>query len=341
MDSLKNYLSNQFSRTFFVVFLPLFFIVTLVYFVRISLLTSQIKVNILELMELYLYFLPSIIFYTLPISFIVALSSLFIRLSNDNELTALYSLGVSSKDIVLRYFKLAVLFSSLLLVVSLLGMPIAKQEFNVFKTDKLYEAKLNFTPSSLGQKFGDYYLYIEKQVGNKFENIVIFSKKDDNSEQIFVASGGLISKDRNGRASFNLLDGYGYTHNKEKNLLQAKYDSLKAFDTREKESTHIDTIKGYWLQAKTDSEIKNRLMFFIFVGLIPILSLFLISAFSMINPRYQGNKSIFVVLIVVVSLYAFASILDSMGTIYILITGVILSIWGGKWLFSRRVERYF
>jgi lipopolysaccharide export system permease protein len=340
MASLKSYLSNQFSRTFFVVFLPLFFIVTLVYFVRISILTAQIKVDVLELLELYLYFLPSIIFYTLPISFIVSLSTVLVRLSSENELIALYSLGVDSKSIILNYFKLATIFSVLLLVTSLLAMPIAKQSYNAFKSDKIYDAKLNFTPGSLGQKFGDYYLYIEKQVGNTFQNIVIFSKKENNDEKIFVAKEGSLVKDASNASSFKLLNGYGYTTDAN-NILQIKYSSLSAFDTRDKEAAHFDKIVEYWLKAKNDEETMHRLLFFVFVSLIPLLSIFGVAAFSMINPRYQGNSSFAVILAMIVLLYAFASLLDKMGNIYILIAGVTVVIFGGRWIFKQRVERYF
>ncbi len=339
MANLKSYLSNQFSRTFFVVFLPLFFIVTLVYFVRISILTAQIKVDLFELLELYLYFLPSIIFYTLPISFIVSLSTVLVRLSSENELIALYSLGVDSKSIILNYFKLATIFSILLLATSLLAMPMAKQSYNAFKSDKIYDAKLNFTPGSLGQKFGDYYLYIEKQIGSTFQNIIIFSKKDNNNEKIFVAKEGLLVKDASS-SSFKLLNGYGYTTNDD-NILQIKYSSLSAFDTRDKDAIHFDKIVEYWLKAQNDQETMHRLLFFSFVSLIPILSIFGVAAFSMINPRYQGNSSFSVIIVMIVLLYAFASLLDKMGNIYMLIAGVASVVFGGRWLFKQRVERYF
>lgn len=45
MVSIRGYLSNNFTKTFLTVFLPFFFIISLVYLVKISILTAKIQID--------------------------------------------------------------------------------------------------------------------------------------------------------------------------------------------------------------------------------------------------------------------------------------------------------
>ena len=64
---LKKYLLRIYSDTFFPIFSTLFVITSIIYLVRISTLTSVMQINFLELLELYAYIIPTILFYTFPI----------------------------------------------------------------------------------------------------------------------------------------------------------------------------------------------------------------------------------------------------------------------------------
>ncbi len=50
--------------------------------------------------QLFGYNLPAMLFYTLPVSFMVAVVTMLLRLSNENELTALFALGIKSNRVV-------------------------------------------------------------------------------------------------------------------------------------------------------------------------------------------------------------------------------------------------
>lgn len=340
MARIKDYLSSNFTKTFSVIFLPFFAIVSLVYFVRISMLTAQIQLNFAELFQLYGYFLPSILFYTLPVSFITTIALILVRLSHDNELSALYALGISSSKIIKNYLWLAILFSALLLSISFLAMPIAKQMYNAFRITKASEAKFNINAASLGQKFDDYYLYIGEQVGAKFHDIVIYNPKSQTGEKIFISKSGQIINNENEQASVILEDGYGYTYYKN-DLQQVKFQTLRAYDTSPQEKISFESIAHYWGQMKNDDSTMKRALFFIFISLIPLLSLYSVAAFTMINARYQSNHSFIVIFAISLICYSFASFLERFGNVYWLLGGIMLLVIGGKWLFSRQVVRYF
>ena len=96
MVSTRGYISLNFTKAFLTIFLPFFLIISLVYLVNISSLTAKIQLSFGELLTLYSYSIPNIIFYTLPLSFIAALANTLSKLSTDNELIALYALGLKA-----------------------------------------------------------------------------------------------------------------------------------------------------------------------------------------------------------------------------------------------------
>jgi len=340
MVSIRGYVSTNFTKSFLTIFVPFFLIISLIYLVKIAALTAQIQLTFPELLQLYSYSVPDIVFYTLPLSFITALANVLIKLSTDNELIVLYALGLNANRILRGLIVIAALFSILLLVISFLAMPMSKQLYKSFKEEKKTEAKLNIVPGKLGQKFGDYYIYVkEKKEDGSFKHLVIYNRTDMSQEQFFAAQTGKMNK-HNGQTSLLLQNGYGYTYSKD-SLQQAKYKTLEAFDTKQKKQYHFQDTIAYWSKAPHDSRIRHRLYFFLFVSLIPLLSVYLVAAFSMINPRYQSNHSFSVIFLTTLLLYLIASSLEKWGTVPLLLAAIIATFVAGYYLFAKRVARYF
>ncbi len=340
MVSIRGYISTNFTKSFMTIFLPFFFIISLIYLVKISALTAQIQISFGELLQLFSYSIPDIIFYTLPLSFIAALANTLLRLSSDNELIALYALGMPAGRILRGIWLIALLFSLLLLTISFLAMPMSKQLYKSFKDEKKAEAKLNIIPGKLGQKFGDFYVYVkEKEDNGLFHDLVIYNRTDMKNEQFFAAKKGKMNKN-NGQTSLLLYNGFGYTYSKD-HLQQAEYKTLEAFDSVKPQSFHFENIIAYWKKAAGDSRIMHRLFFFLYVSLIPILALYMVSAFTMINPRYQENHAFTIIFGTTLLLYLTASSLEKWGTPLLLVAAVILTVAAGYLLFQKRVARYF
>jgi len=339
MVNVKAYISSNFTKSFLTIFLPFFLIISLVFLVKISRLTSKIQIDFLEILQLYSYSIPEIIFYTLPLSFIAALANMLQKLSQENELIALYALGLKANKVLRSALLLGVLFSLLLLAISLLAMPLSKQFYKEFKTTKKSEAKLNIVPGKLGQKFGEYYIYVKENRNEVFQNIVIYNRTKKDEEQFFSSQEGKLNKN-NGVTSLLLNDGYGYTYTQEK-LQQAKYKSLEVFDTTQNKAFTFENIVTLWSKATTDIKMLRRILFFIFVSLIPFLSVYLVASFTMINPRYQKNHSFVVIFITTLVLYTLASSLEKWGTFPLLFIVIITLYFFGRWLFKKRVTRYF
>jgi lipopolysaccharide export system permease protein len=339
MVNVKLYISSNFVRSFLTIFLPFFLIISLIYLVKIAGLTSKIQITFLELLKLYSYSIPDIMFYTLPLSFVAALANVLVKLSQDNELIALYALGLNANRILRRLLILSILFSILLASISFLAMPLSKQLYKSFKEEKKAEAKLNIIPGELGQKFGDHYIYVKEKEGELFNDMVVYNRTDQNNEQFFAAQTGKLNNQPN-VSSLLLNDGYGYTYSDVK-LQQAQYASLEVFDSVKKRPYKFEDIVEHWSQAATNEKRMKRVLFFTFVSLIPLLSLYLVASFTMINPRYQTNHSFLVIFATSFVLYVIASALDKWGTPLILVTAIISVAIIGQWFFSKRVSRYF
>jgi len=340
MVNVKSYVSSNFTKAFLIIFLPFFLIISLVYLVKISALTTQIQITMGELLQLYSYSVPDIVFYTLPLSFIAALANVLLKLSQDNELIALYALGLKADKVLRSLLLLGILFSLLLGAISFLAMPLSKQLYKEFTHTKKSEAKINIVAGKLGQKFGDYYIYVKEKKGDDtFDNIVIYNRTLKDEEQFFASHDGEIHKNA-GVTSLQLNNGYGYTYSKEK-LQQAKYASLEVYDKVETKTFKFEDIVEHWAKAATNEKRMHRALFFIFVSLIPILCVYLVAAFSMINPRYQENRSFIVIFVTALGLYMTASSLEKWGTFIFLILTIIFTFALGRWLFQHRVARYF
>ncbi|RLA62913.1 MAG: YjgP/YjgQ family permease [Epsilonproteobacteria bacterium] len=339
MVNVKAYISSNFTKSFLTIFLPFFLIISLVYLVKISALTAKIQITFIELLSLYAYSVPDIIFYTLPLSFIASLANVLTKLSQDNELMALYALGLKAKKILASILLLAFLFSLLLLSISFLAMPLSKQFYNAFKEEKKAEAKLNIVAGKLGQKFGNYYIYVKDEKEGIFNDLVIYNRTDKKNEQFFSSQTGQI-KHKEMLTSLLLNKGYGYTYS-ENRLQQSKYKTLEVYDSAQQKGFTFEGVAAHWTKAKDNIKMMHRLLFFIFVSLIPLLSVYLIAAFTMINPRYQSNRSFIVIFVSTLGLYTIASSLEKWGNFFTLGMSILFVISLGYWLFTKRVARYF
>lgn len=339
MVSIRSYLSSNFTKTFLTLFLPFFFIISLVYLVKISILTAKIQITFPELIQLFAYSIPTILFHTIPISFIASTASTLQRLSADNELIALFALGIPARKIMYPLILVAILFSILLFIISFATMPQTNQLYNAFKDSKKAEMTFNIIPEEFGQKFGRYYIYISDAENGKFKKTTIYYQDDNHSDQIISAnSSEMLNKD--GVFSLILHDGKAYIFEKDI-LRQMKYKKLQTYDTLSKHGAAIAGVEDYWHQSLSDDQRRRKMLFYGFISLIPILSLYLVASFSIINPRYQKGHLFIVIGASAILLYFIASSLDKYGTPLMLGVSIVTFLILGIVLFQKQVSRYF
>jgi len=150
-------------------------------------------VSIFHVLKIFLFFLPYVLIFTIPISVLAAVLLGFGRLSSDNEITALRTSGMSllkvTSPVIICGF-----------IISLFNIPLNDRILpeSEFAARKLIKQVGVSNPMALVEPgvfikgFKDYILFIHSIKGNKLENIRIYQPRDDKPTRTIVAKRGEI-----------------------------------------------------------------------------------------------------------------------------------------------------
>lgn len=299
VSKLFKYLGDQLFSSFLSFFLPLFGIASLIFFIKLVSVTAVIPMDFKELLELYLFILPQILFFTLPIAFFAAAIGALHRLSFEYEAIALFSLGIGPKRILAFFRQYATFLSLALLFLSLVLIPQAKQLYKGFIVYKKFQAKIDLKPSEFGHRFGNWYLFIEKKGPNGYENVALYNQKFQNHENFIIAKRAKI--DNKQGLKLILFSGHAYTYEPNR-LKQIDFDTLILYDTSDKHLFQYKDSILYWKEALSNHRRAYDLTLFILFSLFPLVSLYFIVALGIHNPRYEKG-GIFVKSLGVMALY--------------------------------------
>ena len=329
MAETRGYILRSFARSYLLVFLPFFLIVSVIFIIQLSALSAQVNLRASELLQLFGYMLPEIFFYTIPFSLIAALANTFTHLSDGNELIALFSLGHRPTAILKALLPTLVLFSLLLLTLSMLLYPQMKQKLYNFKKQKIAEATLNIIPNKLSQNFGNYHVFVEKKDRNgSYEKMVLFTREKNGKYQLILADRGEVTN-RNGRFSLRLDHGTGETSDGKK-VENVAYRSLTLYQYPKAETAGTVTSLEFWKESSVNRKRKGRLLYLIFVALSPLLTLGFIAILTFYNPRYRRGLSSLTILLVALLVYIPAAVLQKTGSvpffIILIATLVVLNV---------------
>jgi lipopolysaccharide export system permease protein len=273
---------------FLSMFMPLFAIASVIFMIKLATYTAIIQLSIWDMTKLYLFVLPEILFYTLPITFFVAATLSLFKLSTDNEMVVLFALGIKPNFIIKTLLKPAILLSLLLSFNFLVLFPHATTLSSNFVSYKKSEAKFNLSASEFGHSFGNWLLYIGQDNENETYSDVILFNKDKKEEIIISAKRAEIIND-SGILRLKLIDGEGYSYSKEK-FSQIDFEIMYINDTMTTDLTAYKTPIEYWLsderkESKTQMMITDTLL-----SLFPIISLFLVASIGIVHVRHQKGR---------------------------------------------------
>ena len=287
---LSNYLHSQLAISFFPIFLGLFFITSVVFLVKIVSLTSVIKMNFIELFSLYLYTVPQILLFTLPISYFLSLVISISKLSSEYEMTVITSFGVGPLNIVKKLLPITLLISIALLVITLGLIPKAKYLMNSFIDYKKNEANFNIKESEFGQKFGDWLIFIEKKEDNIYKNVKLF-KKENNKEELIVSETAILENNK-GNLTFKLFNGKIFIID-DSELNEIGFETMYINEIVNNQQILVfSTSLNYWILSLEYNLDNDSFVFFILTSIFPLISLFLVITFGYFNPRYEKNRAV-------------------------------------------------
>jgi lipopolysaccharide export system permease protein len=268
--------------------MPLFAIASVIFMIKLATYTAVIQLSIWDMTKLYLFVLPEILFYTLPITFFIAATLSLFKLSTDNEMVVLFALGIKPRFIIKTLFKPAVLLSLVLAFDFLILFPHATTLSSNFVSYKKSEAKFNLSASEFGHSFGNWLLYIGEDNDNQsYSNVILFNK--NKKEEIIISAKKAEIINDSGILRLKLINGEGYSYSKEK-FSQIDFDIMYINDTMKTQLREYKTPLQYWLsderkESKTQMMITDTLL-----SLFPIISLFLVASIGIVHVRHQKGK---------------------------------------------------
>ena len=289
MKLLKKYLLESFSQTFFPIFSTLYIIISIIYLVRISALTSVIQINFLELLLLYSYTIPTLIFYTLPISLFVSLALSLSKLSSEYELIVVTSFGLNPTKILKLVVPVLMVSTVFLLINSLVMVPKSDNLYDSFKMTKKQEAQFNIKASEYGQAFGDWLIYVNEEKKGLYKDIVLF--KQDGKEDVFIVSKEATLDNQNLSLSLNLKD--GKLVRVDEGLNQVDFEKMNMYNELKssKKINSINDIISYWSDMENNKWKRTKFIFSVLMAFFPLISILFYISFGFYNPRYDKNST--------------------------------------------------
>ena len=287
MHKLRGYIMSNFSVSFFSIFLPLFAIASVIFMIKLAAYTAYIQLTFFEMFKLYSFVLPELFFYTLPLTFFIAAALALFRLSTDNEMVIVFSLGIKPAYLIKVLLVPAILLSSLLFFNFFFLFPHAKTLSINFMKHKKSEAKFNLSASEFGHNFGEWLLYIGKDnQDNTFGDVVLFHK--DKKEEIIIGAKKATVDNSGGLLRLELETGKGYSYTKD-TLTQMQFETLYINNLMLTDSRPYLSAYDYWFHNEPSLQVIHTKKFIsdLLLSLFPIISLFMVLAIGVAHVRHQ------------------------------------------------------
>ncbi|MGP1360004.1 LptF/LptG family permease [Campylobacter sp.] len=289
MSRVNKYLLFNFLGTFASLFSTLFLIMSIVFFIQITRVTSYIEISFGELFKLYSFMIPRVLLFVVPIAFFVSLAMTLFRLSKENESIVIFTLGGSPNKIARFFLVFSALLSAALLIVAIVMIPIAAQLNSNFIDYKKTVAKLNLKPTQFGQKFSDWMVYVGSETqdsnGTTYKDIVMFNPGIKDSERLIVAEKAKITN-VNQSIELSLIEGKMYDI-KDEIYHQSNFKSMKIRTAQSEEISDVGSIKEYWMEMSSSNKRKKDFSTYVLVALFPLASTLFAISLGIVTYRYE------------------------------------------------------
>lgn len=212
MKILRDYFLKEFSHPLFLALGILTFVMLLGNIVKIADLVITKGVNIFIVAKLFLFMIPYLLTYTLPISVLTAILLSLGRLSGDNEIVAIRSSGINLFTLILPLLIVGLILSLLLVVFNDRVIPYAHYasrktlvELGIKNPTAIIE------PGVFINSFEKYILFVYQvdQKRNRLINVRIYEPQGENkpTRTIVAKSGEFIAIPEKNIVKLKLMDG--------------------------------------------------------------------------------------------------------------------------------------
>ncbi len=209
MRILRNYFLKEFLGPLFMALGVLTFVMLLGNLVKIAELVINKGVEIYSVSKLFLFMIPYLLTYTLPIAVLTAVLLSLGRLSSDNEIVAIRASGINMFKLIAPLLSMGLMLSLLLVIFNDRVIPYA--HYATRKT--LVEVGMKnptaaLEPGVFINSFQKYVLFIYRIEDNRLSNVRIYEPREGKPTRTIVAKRGeFIAIPENRTIKLKLMDG--------------------------------------------------------------------------------------------------------------------------------------
>ena len=166
-------------------------------------------VDVIDVIKLFLYLIPYILSYTIPMAILTATMVCFGRLASDNEVIAMKASGISLYKIGLPVVVLAFIISLGSVYLNDRILPVSHfASYRLVKSVALKNPSAYLEPGIFIKTFKGYIVRIDKIEGRNLEGILIYQLQDKGPTRTVIAERGkFISYLNKGVVTLRLSDG--------------------------------------------------------------------------------------------------------------------------------------
>jgi len=191
MRILRDYILKDFFSAFIFSLLSLSLIMLLGNLMKLSDMIIRKEVNLFAALKIFLFFIPYLLGFTIPLSFLLGILLCMGRLAVDNELVAINVAGISIFRILRFFLFLGVIFSLFLFI---LQDKVIADFHHRYRTQikRIYTKNISslIEPGLFLDNFQNYIIYVSDKEGNKLKNMFIYEIAEDKTSKVTFAKRG-------------------------------------------------------------------------------------------------------------------------------------------------------
>jgi len=194
MKILRDYVLKEFFHSFFLSLIVFTFVLLVGNIIQLADLVINKGVDALSVIKLFLFLIPWLLSFTLPIAALTAVILTFGRFSTDGELTAIKASGIGLVRVATPLLILGVIFSFVAFFMNDQVSPTASFESRkVIKEIGMKNPAAMLEEGTFIRGFGNYVIFIYEIKGSKFRNIRIYQPQEGKTTRTIVAESGEIN----------------------------------------------------------------------------------------------------------------------------------------------------
>ncbi len=154
------------------------------------------KISLLFVVKFFLFSVPYLLSYAMPLAFLTATLLVFGHLSAESEITAMKACGVSMLRIIIGPVVMSVILTMICLLINDIVLPFCHYELRLLKKEISTKSPASLMePGVVIDHFDGYKIYIDETDGDKMKNISIQQKVEGSYPRFIKAEKGLFEVD--------------------------------------------------------------------------------------------------------------------------------------------------